>query len=417
MSSTYRPLAESQLLGVASDPGERVLSGGQLGDRNDDPGGDRSCGRTPGRELLVLGLNPAWQRLFSIPHALVPGEVHRLPAVVEYASGKGINAARVLQTLGVRPVVAHFLGGATGDAIAAECARIDLAQLVAPVAEPTRICTTLAEPDVLAEPNELDSLGKDLEMANSSTSGSMGTSDACARNHGLTRAQVPNRSRGRSTELIERSPRVDETSSGSLMQTLAAQWARFGAVLICGTFPDGFEGDRLALLDWSDREVMIDAVRGCDALLQKGVALLKVNESEIRGIFQRLDLEFPAGEAHSPEFWDSVARRLRNCWPVRDLVVTRGAAGAVLVSSDGSVILLPGVSGLMVRNTIGAGDAFLAGWASARQQNRTARECLVRAQAVALARCEVDLPWDFSVDRVAFWESRCLGLLGDFTGV
>lgn len=408
MSSTYRPLAESQLLGVASDPGECVRSGGQKGDRKDDSSGDWGSGRTDGRELLVLGLNPAWQRLFSLPHALVPGEVHRLPAVVEYASGKGINAARVLQTLGVRPVVAHFLGGATGDAIAAECARIDLAQLVAPLAEPTRICTTLAEPDAL---------GRDLERANCSTSGSMGTSDACAQNHGLPRAQVLNRSQGRSTELIERSPRVDETSSGSLMQTLAAQWARFGAVLICGTFPDGFEGDRLALLDWSDREVMIDAVRGCDALLQHGVALLKVNECEIRGIFQRLGLEFPTTSPHTAEFWGSLAQRLRNCWPVRDLVVTRGAAGAVLVSSDGSVILLPGVSGLMVRNTIGAGDAFLAGWASTRQQNRPARECLVRAQAVALARCEVDLPWDFSADRVSFWESRCLDLLGDCTSV
>lgn len=323
-----------------------------------------------GQEILVLGLNPAWQRLFSLPHALVPGEVHRLPTVVEYASGKGINAARVLQTLGVQPVVAHFLGGATGVAISQECDRIGLPQISAPVQGATRICTTLAEPK---------------------------QSDDSGSSSGF----------GRSTELIEMSPSVDHDSSGALIQVLAAQRARFGAVLICGTFPEGFDGDQLAQLDWTGREVMIDAVRGCDALLRAGVALLKINESEIRGIFNRLGLVYPEGSPLSPDFWAIVGERLRNCWPVRDLVVTRGAEGAVVVSGDGSVILLQGVSGVLVRNTIGAGDAFLAGWAAARQMNCSVRECLVRAQAVALARCEVDLPWDFSLDRVAFWESRC----------
>jgi len=45
---------------------------------------------------LVLGLNPAWQRLFTLD-SLIPGEVHRLGVPLEYPSGKGVNCARVLR--------------------------------------------------------------------------------------------------------------------------------------------------------------------------------------------------------------------------------------------------------------------------------------------------------------------------------
>ena len=42
------------------------------------------------QEILILGLNPAWQRLFYVDK-FTPGEVHRIKKVEEYGSGKGIN--------------------------------------------------------------------------------------------------------------------------------------------------------------------------------------------------------------------------------------------------------------------------------------------------------------------------------------
>ena len=65
------------------------------------------------QEVLILGLNPAWQRLFFLDK-FTPGTVHRIPKVEEYASGKGINCGRVLQLLGGAPLLMHFLGANFG---------------------------------------------------------------------------------------------------------------------------------------------------------------------------------------------------------------------------------------------------------------------------------------------------------------
>ena len=68
------------------------------------------------QEVLILGLNPAWQRLFFLDK-FTPGTVHRIPKVEEYASGKGINCGRVLQLLGGAPLLMHFLGANFGSRI------------------------------------------------------------------------------------------------------------------------------------------------------------------------------------------------------------------------------------------------------------------------------------------------------------
>ena len=68
------------------------------------------------QETLILGLNPAWQRLFFLDKFTL-GEVHRIAKVEEYASGKGINCGRVLRHLGGTPVLMHFLGADNGSRI------------------------------------------------------------------------------------------------------------------------------------------------------------------------------------------------------------------------------------------------------------------------------------------------------------
>ena len=69
---------------------------------------------------LILGLNPAWQRLF-ITEKFELGQVHRLPKAVEFGSGKGVNCGRVLQLLGGNPMMMHFLGGSYGSCIFENC--------------------------------------------------------------------------------------------------------------------------------------------------------------------------------------------------------------------------------------------------------------------------------------------------------
>ena len=68
------------------------------------------------QEILILGLNPAWQRLFYVDK-FTPGEVHRIKKVEEYGSGKGINCGLVLRLLGGTPLMMHFLGSEHGSRI------------------------------------------------------------------------------------------------------------------------------------------------------------------------------------------------------------------------------------------------------------------------------------------------------------
>ena len=94
------------------------------------------------QEILILGLNPAWQRLFYVDK-FTPGEVHRIKKVEEYGSGKGINCGLVLRLLGGTPLMMHFLGSEHGSRIFDEISAYGIQQAPVWIKEPTRIFTTI----------------------------------------------------------------------------------------------------------------------------------------------------------------------------------------------------------------------------------------------------------------------------------
>lgn len=302
-------------------------------------------------EVCILGLNPAWQRYFALPF-LQPGGVHRLPRAVEYASGKGINCAHALRRLGGHSCCVHFLGGSTGKAIGQELEALGQPQLACLCAEATRLCTTLA------------------------VAGSAG--DA-----------------GHSTELIEPSPVVSHAEQARLRALLEENWAAWKQVLVCGSFPLGCDGSLLQGLSLAGKRVYVDALQGLDSWMEQGVELLKVNAGELKALFGRLGLEYPLGN----QPYGEAARRLRALWPVRRLVVTCGADGAWLVDEKSDVYFLPVLPEVSLRNAIGAGDAFLAGWVAADREGSEAVECFCSGAAAAQARCEEDLPSGLKKER------------------
>ena len=67
--------------------------------------------------ILVCGPNPAWQKTLFFDE-FRPCEVNRARECDFRASGKGVNFARAVRTLGIaRPVVHQFAGGANGCAL------------------------------------------------------------------------------------------------------------------------------------------------------------------------------------------------------------------------------------------------------------------------------------------------------------
>ena len=98
----------------------------------------------PKTMILCVGLSPAMQRTM-IYDAFRVGEVNRARRVIVTASGKGVNVARVLTTLGANARLVHPLGGASGRFVADT---LDEAGIFHDVVwdeddTPTRTCTTL----------------------------------------------------------------------------------------------------------------------------------------------------------------------------------------------------------------------------------------------------------------------------------
>lgn len=307
------------------------------------------------QETLILGLNPAWQRLFFVDKFTL-GEVHRVSKVEEYASGKGINCGRVLQLLGGSPLMMHFLGSEYGPRIFDEISACGINQAPVWIKEPTRICTTIV-------------------------------------------------SEGNSTELIEPSPIITPSENDDFIQSLNEYWNSTQSVALCGTFPQGFDVTLINNLDFAGKKIYIDAIENVDAWLAKGVELLKINLQEYCKLLSRLGIPQVMS---SPQFWKMTATAVLERLPIKNLVVTDEEspvhAFRLVEKKFQELILQP--TAIEVQNNVGAGDSFFAGWLYADSMGLDFEECLVKSTAVAVARCEVEKPWMLSLGRIAELEAE-----------
>ncbi len=311
-------------------------------------------------DTLILGLNPTWQRLFLVDE-FKPGEVNRLSRVEEFASGKGINCARVLRVLGGDFILSHFLGGDRSVSICDEVAAAGIRQIPIWIGAPTRISTTIM-------------------------------------------------SKGDTTELIEPSPKITESENRDFLQTIGEIWSDVTNVVLCGSLPLGFQLENLSKLDLTGKRLFIDAIEGFDTWLESGVELLKINLSEYCKLLQRFGIPQITS---SPQFWKMTASTLLERLPIGNLVVTdEDAPIHVFYQQEGKFM------GLSVKpptvkllNDIGAGDAFLAGWLAADFLGLPISDRLAKAAAVSAARCEVDRPWNIDLGRVSALESELLPLV------
>lgn len=306
---------------------------------------------------LILGLNPAWQRLF-IAEKFELGEVHRFPKAVEFGSGKGVNCGRVLQVLGGNPIMMHFLGGSHGSCIFDELSSSGIRQIPIWIQSPTRICTTVV-------------------------------------------------GGGQTTELIEPSPVISEVENEDFIQTLAENWEDLNRIVVCGSFPLNFDSEALLNTDLINKRLFVDAINDIDKWLEKGVELLKLNAGEYSKLLQHMGIPQVTS---SPQFWKMTASTVLERLPIHYLVVT---------DQDGPVRVFFMVEGkfqfiqlqppsINVVNSIGAGDSFLAGWLRADALGLSLEETFCKATAVAVARCEVERPWNLKLERVAQLEKELL---------
>jgi len=193
--------------------------------------------------ILVVGLNPAWQKVLEFP-ALRMGEVNRAASSASMASGKGFNAAKVLRRLGHEVRLLQILGGENGGRCLAACEAIGIRSLHTWSGSETRQCLTLLS----------------------------GAGD------------------GSATELIEPF-RVDEPGiDEALLNALPQDKEAFEAVAVCGTFPQGCGEDLYdrILARLRPAVSVIDAWQGLSAKSLSGATCVKLNLAERDSLLDRL---------------------------------------------------------------------------------------------------------------------------------
>ncbi len=257
--------------------------------------------------LICLGPTPAVQRSMTFDRLTVDA-VNRTADVSRYASGKAVNAARVLTMLNESVTALGLAGGDAGRFLLADLDRVGIGHDFVPTDAETRTCVTLID-----------------------------------------------RSTGAATELVEESARVDPAAYAELLTRLRARVADADGVLIAGSLtpggPAGFYADAVAAAKAAGKFVLLDAAGPpLAAALAAKPDVIKPNRAEIEKTCGlqcdshetlRAVVEFLVGEGAG--------------W----VVVTAG--GGPTVVSDGREFWSVASPAVKVVSPIGSGDSFAAG--------------------------------------------------------
>lgn len=292
-------------------------------------------------KVLVVGLNPAWQKVLEFP-ALRLGEVNRARAGQSLASGKGFNTAKVLSRLGHEVWLLQVLGGANGRRCLEACEALGIRSVAAWVDEETRECLTLLENG--------ESSGKDDGV-------------------GVKAA----------TEIIEPFAISKPGLDRELLAELPAAPDAFEAVAVCGTIPAGLSADIYGdlLARYAPKVSVVDAWQGLDASSLAKVSCAKMNAEELGMLKQRVGYAF--ADPSGPLF-----------------AITAGPGEAYMLRGGRTLARYAPPRLDAVVNPIGAGDTVTAGLVHHLTQGCAAPEAFRRALAMGSASCLNRLPAEYA---------------------
>ena len=280
--------------------------------------------------IITVTLNTAIDKTLSVPNFRL-GRRHRTVEQTTMPGGKGVNVARVLKTLGAPVIATGFTGGPTGTRIVDQLTSLSVLSDFVRIREESRTNTAVIDPTT-----------------------------------------------GEQTEINERGPKVSEQEAELFVDKLLYLAKGAQMCVFAGSLP---------------REVDIDIyARLIRELRRLGVTTLVDTDGDPlrRAVRAEPDLVSPnvleAEELVGHEFNDDEDRIIA----VREMVGL-GAREAIMTMPDGCFaqmaptepggdpclyrVTVPG-GAIEPRATVGSGDAFLAGFVSARYAGKPAAECL-----------------------------------------
>jgi 1-phosphofructokinase len=281
--------------------------------------------------IVTVTANPSLDRTLEVA-GLRRGQVHRISAVHVQPGGKGVNVARALVSNGVPARAIVPTGGVEGRQLIALLTDYDIEVCQVPSAGPVRINVSVVEPDATV------------------------------------------------TKLNEPGAALSDTEVSDLLDAILGNIADASWVVLAGSLPPGidpaFYAEVIRRLDGRGIRVAVDtsgpALR---AAVAAGPALIKPNREELEEVVGRkLPTVADIGGA---------ARELRDSG-VGTVLASLGGDGALLVDGDG---VWHAEAPAVVRSSVGAGDATLAGFLAAGGHGISALR-----QGVAWGAAAVSLP-------------------------
>jgi tagatose 6-phosphate kinase len=281
-------------------------------------------------QISTVTLNAAIDKTYYLKE-VSKGTVMRAEKVLAAAGGKGINVARVLRQLGHEKVAATgFAGGYNGRFIVDHVKEMGIADEFIAVSGESRLCLNF------------------IDRTDSST-----------------------------TEVLEPGPEIRYDQLEMLKQRIQDLSGRSKLIIFSGSIPHGLQSglyaELIELAAASGAEVFLDAsgeplARG----LKAKPSFIKPNEDEVRPWL-------PDGA--DSDVGAAVTALMAKGIP--NVVITLGAEGAV-AGIAGRVYRVQ-IPALQAVNTVGCGDAFVAGFAFAHVRDWSAQECLRYAAAAGCA--------------------------------
>ena len=280
--------------------------------------------------ITTVTPNPSLDRTLHLPQFAL-GHVNRATSTMVEPSGKGVNVALALHGAGVDVRAVLPIGGSAGLEIASLLDELGLEHADVPIAGAVRSNISLVESD------------------------------------------------GQSTKVNEPGPllsgaEVDALCTTALAGSDVGEWVLFAGSLPGGFTPQRF-ADAVADIRAAGRQVAVDSSGPAlmRVISQHGDRLphmVKPNAEELAELAGR-DLNTLGDVADAAQVL--LARG------VRTVLISLGHNGAMLVDADLPRPLHGRAVARRVVNTVGAGDAFLAGWLAALDAGATPPDALANA--------------------------------------
>ncbi|AEE90933.1 Tagatose-6-phosphate kinase [Tepidanaerobacter acetatoxydans Re1] len=283
--------------------------------------------------ILAVNLNASIDKAYTVEN-FKPGTVTRVKEVIPTAGGKGLNVARVLNSLNQTVSVTGFIGGFSGAFIEQQLKEQKMPFEFIHVNGETRSCINIID------------LSSNIH-----------------------------------TELLEPGPYISEEELDEFLEFYTSSVKQYDVITLSGSAPRGIDTDIYAKLvsiaKDANKKVILDT---SGEYLAKGIqsspTLAKPNKSEAELLLGR-KLKDTGDLA-------SAAKELVGMGP-EIVAISLGAEGVMVASGLTKEAYLAVPPKIRPVNTVGCGDAMVAGFATGLSNNWPLTECIKYAVAVSAA--------------------------------